>query len=501
MPVHSDPERYYYPTTAAAAPVGDPLAPYVPSASKPWNAQRVAHLYRRIGFGASLQQIQAGLQMSPSDLIDQLLDSAADLGIPDPPYWGGWTQNEYENNPDQNLIFQHYDELRRRWMSEMLDEGIRAKMSLFWHNHFVTELDVVGCSAYLWDYFSMIHEYAYGNFRIFAREMGKTGAMLTYLNGNLNVAGQPNENYARELMELFTMGESNGYTQQDIVEMARALTGWQAKNYECTPAFFEPTYHDDAPKTIFGLSSNYGYTTAHNLIFTARSTQVAHFISGKIYKYFVYQKIDNQVVEGMAQQFKDNNWEIMPMLKLLLKSEHFFEENTMNAQLKTPLESMLCLLKNSGANASQVPENYWNAIFYWSYQLGQEIFNPPNVAGWKGHRTWINESTLTGRWNYSSGIVYLLTQNDTIKENLRELAITLTNESNDPAVITAALVSFFTGQTLDPIHLQAAIINFKANIPENYFEDGSWNLYWDEAPLQIANMLYYVVKLPEFQLT
>lgn len=494
-------ERHNTQSLNAAPPLGDPLAPYVPSPAKPWNARRVAHLYRRLGFGASLQQIQDGLQMSPSDLIDQLLDTAADLGVPDPPYWGGWTSNEYQNNPDPNLVFTHRDELRRRWMGEMLDEGIRAKMALFWHNHFVTELNVVGCNAYLWDYYSMIHEFAYGNFRVFAREMGKTGAMLSYLNGNLNVAGQPNENYARELMELFTMGESNGYTQQDIVEMARALTGWQAKNYLCTPSYFEPNYHDNNPKTIFGQTSNYGYTTAHNLVFSARAPQVAQFISGKLYKFFAYQKIDNQVVEGMAQVFRDNNWELMPVLKLLVKSEHFFDEDRMNAQIKTPLESMLSILKNASATSTLVTENYWNAIFYWSYQLGQEIFNPPNVAGWKGHRNWINESTLTGRWNYSAAVAYYLSTNDTLKENLRTLAQTLTNDSNDPKVIAAALVDFFTGQTLEPVHLQAAVINFKANIPENYFEDGSWNLYWDEAPYQIVNMLYYLVKLPEFQLT
>ena len=488
-------------TIRTATAVGDPLAPYVPSPAKPWNARRVAHLYRRLGFGATLQQIQEGLLLTPEALVDQLLDTAADLGTPDPPYWGGWTMNEYAENPDPNLVFTHRDELRRRWLWNMLDEGIQAKMALFWHNHFVTELNAVGCNAFLWSYYALIHQYAYGNFRIFAREMGKTGAMLTYLNGNLNVAGQPNENYARELMELFTMGEGNGYTQQDIVEMARALTGWQANNYLCTPPYFAPTYHDDNPKTIFGQTSNYGYTTAHNLLFSARAPQVSHYISGKLYKFFVYQKIDPLVVEAMAQTFRDSNWELMPVLKQLVKSEHFFEESILNAQIKTPLESMICLLKNGGATSSQVAENYWNAMFYWSYQLGQEIFNPPNVAGWKGHHSWINESTLTGRWNYSAAFAYYLTQDDALRENLRSLAQTLTNESNDPAVITAALVDFFVGQTLEPIHLQAAIVNFKSNIPENYFEDGSWNLYWDEVPYQIVNMLYYLVKLPEFQLT
>ncbi|MFM8485189.1 MAG: DUF1800 family protein, partial [Bacteroidota bacterium] len=167
-------------SAGSSAPVlSDPLAPYVPSASKPWDAHRVAHLYRRLGFGASLQQIEAGLQLSPSELIDQLLDGAADLGSPDPPYWGGWTMNEYAASSDPNLGYTHRDELRKRWMKDMLDEGIRAKMALFWHNHFVTELDVFGCNAYLWDYFSLIHEHAFGNFRIFTREMGKSGAMLS----------------------------------------------------------------------------------------------------------------------------------------------------------------------------------------------------------------------------------------------------------------------------------------------------------------------------------
>lgn len=487
----------------AAAPrtLNDPLAPYVPSTDKPWDARRVAHLYRRLGFGASLSQIQQGLQMSPDDLIDQLLETAADLGTPDPPYWGGWTMDEYANNPDPNLVFIHRDELRRRWMAEMLDEGIRAKMALFWHNHFVTELDVYQCNGYLWNYFSLIHEYAFGNFRIFAREMGKTGAMLVYLNGNLSIAGQPNENYARELMELFTMGESNGYTQADIVEMSRALTGWRASDYLCDPPFFDPNRHDNTPKTIFGETANYTYTTAHNLIFSARAEQVSHYISSKLYQHFVYQNIDNQVITGMAQTFRDNNWELLPVLKQLIKSEHFFDDAFINVRLKSPLESMLNLYKAANTPSSLIIEGRWNAIGYWAYQLGQEIFNPPNVAGWKGYRNWINESTLTARWNYSSAVAFWLSTEEPTRENLRSLAQTLTNDSNDPQLITAALVQFFTGQTLDPVHLQAAVINFKAGIPENYYIDGTWNLYWDEAPYQIVNLLYFLVKMPEFQLT
>ncbi len=499
MPAHTDHAEITKTYIALAPPPSDTLEPYVPSAAKPWNAQRVAHLYRRLGFGATLEQIQQGLLLSPSALVDQILDAAADLDIPAPPYWAGYTDADYDDN--QDLIDEHRRELSHRWLKDMLSESIRAKMALFWHNHFVTELRVYQCNSYMWSYYSMLHEYAFGNFRVFAREMGKNPAMLDYLNGNANIVGNPNENYARELMELFTLGEGNGYSQADIVEMARALTGWQAMAYLCTPAFFNANLHDDQPKTIFGQTSNYSFTTAHNLIFTARAEQVSEFITSKLYKNYVYQNPDPLIIAGLANTFKTQNWELLPVMKQLFKSEHFFEEKFINARLKNPLESMISLFKYAGATQDQVLPDWWDAIGYWSYELGQQLFNPPNVAGWKGHHTWINESTLTARWNFCSITAYLLTQDAQLRENLRNTAIALTNDSNDPAVIVPTLIAYFTGQTLDPIYQQGAVINFKAGIPENYFQDGSWNLYWDEAPDQIVNLLYYLVRMPEFQLT
>jgi uncharacterized protein (DUF1800 family) len=482
-------------------PVNDPLQPYVPSAEKPWDTSRVEHLYRRMGFGASLAQIQAGLAMNPSDLIDQLLDNAANLGLPDPPYWAAFTSDDYAADPDPDLRFVHRAELAQRWLGEMLDEGIRSKMALFWHNHFVTELDVYDCNNYLWDYFELIHDSAFGNFRVLTREMGRNSAMLVYLNGNLNIAAAPNENYARELMELFTMGESNGYTQVDIVEMSRSLTGWQAQMYECKPPYYDASLHDTNNKTIFGQTANYGFTTAHNLIFDRRADQVSMYITGKIYKYFVYQKIDAAVINGLAATFKSNNWEILPVLKQLFKSEHFFDDTLINAKIKSPVESLLNIWKSAGVSSAQITNNdWWNTISYYSGQLGQYLFNPPNVAGWPGQRAWINESTLTARWSYSNVMAYYLSQEQLLREQLRGIAQNLTNNSNDPALITRALVLHFLGQNLDAIHLQAAILNFKAGIPENYYQDGSWTLDWDEAPYQIVNLLYYLVRLPEFQL-
>lgn len=477
------------------------LQPYTPTAAKPWNLDRVLHLYRRIGYGCTLAQAQAALQKSPTQLLDELLDTAADLGAPDPPYWAGWTNVDYENDPDEDLYFKHQDQLAQRWLGEMLSEGVRARMAFFWHNHFVTELDVVGCNSYFWDYFSLIHEYAFGNFRVFAREMGKNAAMLVYLNGNQNIADEPNENYARELLELFTMGENNGYSQVDIVEMARSLTGWQAEMYECTPAFYDASQHDNQNKTIFGKTANYNFNQAHNLIFTERAEQVSQFICEKLYKFFVYQKADAAIIAELAKTFRDSNWEILPVVRQLLKSELFFDDTSINCQIKSPLETMLPIWSAAGARfPDHISEDEMNSVRYYSYTLGQEIFNPPNVAGWKGYHSWLNESTLTARWQSSANVVYYVQENEPLRENLRSLAQNLTSNSNDPALVTERLVHFFTGQKLDATQQFAATGAFKSGIPQNYFDDGSWNLDWDEAPYQCANLLYFLVRMPEFQL-
>ena len=478
----------------------DPLDPYVPSFQKPWNARRVAHLYRRLGFGVTYDQIQQGLQMNPGDLVDLLLDGAANLPQPVPPSWANFTTADYNN--DFALMDAHRQEMRHMWLAEMLSDSVRAKMTFFWHNHFVTQLTVFGCNSYLWSYYALLHQYAFGNFRDFALEMGKNPAMLVYLNGNVNIVGEPNENYARELMELFTMGESNGYTQSDVVEMSRALTGWKASFNDCTPPFFKDSDFDKGPKTIFGQTDNFDFTTAHQLIFLQRPDQVAHFISGKLYRHFLYYQPDPEIVDLLADTFKNSDWNILAVMKQLCKSEHFFEDTFINARIKSPLEALLPILKLANAKyPDHVLPIWWDDIGFWARRLGQEIFDPPNVAGWKEHRSWLNEATLASRWNFAGLMATLLTYNSELMDNLRTLAKALTNDSNKPEVITAALVEFITGQILEPVYLQAATGYFKAGVPQNYFDDGSWNLSWDTAPEQIVNLIKYLVKLPEYQLT
>jgi hypothetical protein len=478
------------------------LDPYVPSTEKPWNAHRVRHLYNRLGFGASLAEVEDGLTMNPGELIDQLIDGVLALPDPDPPSWADWVWDDY--NGDFDLYFTHKTELRRRWIAEMINEGFRSKLALFWHNHFVAEELVYDCNNYMWSYFDLLHRRALGNFRLFVEEMGTNPAMLVYLNGNLNVAGAPNENYARELMELFTMGENNGYTQQDVVEVARALTGWQVNMYECTQPYFDFNLHDNQPKTIFGQTGNWNFGMVHELIFTERQDEVANYICSKIYRAFVSEELDPEVIQSLADTFKQNDWELAPVFRQLFKSDHFFSERVINARVKDPVSTFVSLLRSAGLNyPDQIELDWLGDIDYLSMELGQDLFNPIDVAGWPGQRAWLNETTLTLRWGFSGSLLYFrMVNNDNTRIALQELAININppNEK-DPEVVTANLIDHFLNTSLTDNNFQTAVQYFKAEVPENYFEDGTWSLYYDEVPDQMISLLYYLTRLPEWQLS
>lgn len=474
------------------------IQPYQPSSGKPWDKRRVIHLYRRLGMGPTPAQIQAGLNSDPLALIDSLLIGTKNKALPSPPIWANYTAKDYENT--DNLKFIHRDEFFDAMFDEMLSDGVRSQLVLFWHNHFVTELDVYDCNNYLWNYYTLLHKYCLGNFKQFVIDMGKSPAMLVYLNGNQNEVGQPNENYARELMELFTMGENNGYTQTDVVEVSKALTGWRCNMYECTSVSFANNKFDNSEKTIFGKKGKWNYNDVHDLIFNERKNQVAQYICGKFYAHFIHQKVDQEFVLALAEIFINSNWEILPVMQALFKSDHFFDDGIIGSVIKSPINCMIELARLSGTKPINIRERY-GTFRYGSDNLGMEILNPINVAGWPGHHDWINENTLTQRWNYCREIINTFT-NDKNREDLRAMAIGLSSPKiNDPDHITRALTLHFIGRPLDENLHESAVLYLKGDIPQNYFDDQSWNLEWNEAPFQIGNLLVYLSKLPEFQLS
>ncbi len=479
------------------------LEPYIPSNDVPWNARRVAHLYRRIAFGATAEQINQALEMSPSALVDQLIDQAINLPLSPTPEWAEWTRQPVDDYEDfEAQAEQHYEEKAIQWVQDMLNNGFRDKLVLFWSNHFVTEWYSYYCSAYLQDYHKTLQENALGNFRTFVEAIGKSPAMLIYLNGNLNTADEINENYARELMELFTLGENNGYTEEDVLEVSHALTGWIGASeetcefYESNDQRFDPDLFDNSNKTIFGQTGNWGYDDVHELIFTERAINVSGFICSKIYRYFVNEDIDQEVVAGLAQTFRNNNFELTPVFRQLFKSQHFFHEDVMGTRIKSPVEFLVGFLHVSGLPYNE--ENIRN-LGYAADGLGQQLFVPVDVAGWPGHRAWINENTLTRRWDMVGD--FILEMEDDGYLPMVNLAKTLTDDSNDPAVIAREMVDYFLPNGLpNPNEYEVATEVLKGDIPENYFMDGSWNLDWEEARGQMRLLMNHLMRLPEFQL-
>ncbi|HMN89864.1 MAG TPA: DUF1800 domain-containing protein [Saprospiraceae bacterium] len=471
------------------------LAPYAPTSDMPWDERRVMHLYRRLGFGATPAELDSGLNQHPSALVDALLDQAMALPLPPEPEWSNWPISRYTN--EEEAVLQIFA-WRRRWVSDMLAHGPREKLALFWHNHFVTRLEGYGCPSYMYQYHKVLQQNVLGNFREFLKAIGTTPAMLVFLNGVQNTRFNPNENYARELYELFTLGRDNGYTQQDIVQTARALTGWNALTEYCGPISFFPLTFDPGQKTIFGRTGNWDYNGVHELLFAQRGALIANYICRKIYRTFVSPQIDEAIVNELASIFIQHDFEIAPVLRTLFKSDHFFSDANIGVLVKSPLELLITFLREGGFEIDWRDE-WLDGLIYLASELGQELFNPIDVAGWQGDRLWVNNNTLTGRWQALRFVLFTVFQN--YPQQLRHLARVRSENSNDADYIAEVLTDHFLPnglQTAD--EYDWATLAFKSEIPDHYFRDGSWNLDWETVPIQVALLIDHLIRRPEFQL-
>lgn len=420
MPVPSNGRSSGNDYGAAASSVAGDLSPYVPRPEKPWDARRAAHLLRRIGFGFTWPELSGTVSRPPSEVVGLLLNISEMPAAP-----GAWTTQQPFTQVDNAQRTQYYTwarDTQEWWAGLMLTPAamLREKMVLFWHNHFVSEYPTVLVTQYMYRQNQLFREYAFGDFRELTKKVTIDPAMLIYLDGATSRAGNPNENYARELLELFTLGigtYSTGaphYTEHDIVELARALTGWTVNGLGSE---FRPARFDNGNKTIFGDSANFGIQgkaarDVIDLIFEQQDTdhhtnRAAIFICSKLYQAFVHEVPDMQIVAGMASMLINSNWHIGPVLQQLLTSEHFFDDNVIGAKIKSPAEYVLGAIRSFGLKAPASrgttdivkPETHdpLTAMVY----LSQTLLYPPNVKGWLGGRTWISSATLPLRIRYA----------------------------------------------------------------------------------------------------
>lgn len=292
---------------------------------------------------------------------------------------------------DQKKQFrkQSVDDLKNlnlTWLSEMINSEaqLREKMSLFWHGHFACRVVNIYFQQQL---LNVIRQNALGNFGDLLREVSKSPAMLSFLNNQQNNKKHPNENFAREVMELFTMGRGN-YTESDVKEGARAFTGW---GFNLGGEFVErPFLHDNGSKTFLGKTGNFDGDDIIDILLEQKST--ARFITQKIYRYFVNENVDNDKVDKLADGFYQSNYDLKKLMAAIYTSDWFYEEKNIGTKIKSPVELIVGIRRFIPLELEK-PE----VQLLFERALGQILFYPPNVAGWPGGTNWIDSSALMFR--------------------------------------------------------------------------------------------------------
>lgn len=354
-------------------------------------AQKIAHLQRRSGFGPGLRSAS---YTSLDEAIHQILNgpvkyNALFLPGEEKVSTGELLRMDKEERKEilQDLAA-NIKRLNLEWIKEMgrAENQLREKMALFWHGHFSVR---VRGYAQVESYINTIRKYALANFGDLLMAVSKEPAMLRFLNNQQNRKNSPNENFARELMELFTLGRGN-YTENDIKEAARAFTGWGFNDED--EFELKAHQHDFGSKTIFGKTGNWEGEDVIRMIL--ENPQTARFICGKIYRFFVSDQAHTGRIQEMAEVFFKSNYDIPSLLKFLFNAEWFYADEIAGALIKSPVELIVGLNRSLGIAYSNP-----HPLLAVQRVLGQTLFFPPNVAGWAGGRNWIDNSTLITRLN------------------------------------------------------------------------------------------------------
>ncbi len=359
--------------------------------------QQIQHLYLRAGFGETPAVIKQKLNNSIEHLVNGLFDDAKqyrNLNYLENPAKG----KDVSNFKVLLLILKSQEQMRdlnNEWM-QMLGNTksvLREKMTLFWHDHFATSTQL----AYLMQVQNnTLRKHALGKFDKLLHAIASDPAMIIYLNNQQNKKDAPNENFAREVMELFTLGEGNVYTEKDIKEAARAFTGWTVNKrgqFE-----FVADEHDDGEKEFLGVKGNFNGQDIINLLLAEKQT--AKYVTRKIYREFVNDTVDEDVVNKLAVDFFESGYDISKLMRCIFTADWFYSDKNVGAKIASPVELLIRYKRLVGLDFKEK-----KGLFNVQKVLGQVLFFPPNVAGWPGGRNWVDSSTLTLRMNIPARII------------------------------------------------------------------------------------------------
>lgn len=520
-----------------------------------WGTREVAHLLKRTMFGAKKSDIDYFKARTVGQAVDELLTVPANQPAPpvknydntnispaDPDYaipqgqtWVNINTNDGTANSRRVASFKAW------WTGLMVnqDRNILEKMVLFWHNHFATETNDIGRAIWCYQNNVVLRTHALGNFKQFVRAITLDTGMLRYLNGYLNTNTAPDENYSRELQELFTLGKENtpNYTEDDVKQAARVLTGWRIDNTLNT-YFFQANRHDTGNKQFSSFYNNQvitgrsGNTAGDlelddllNMIFQ-KQQQVSVFIVKKLYRWFCYYAIDAateaNVIQPLAAIFR-TNWDIKPVLQTLLKSEHFFDALNMGCMIKTPLDATIGMCREFNLQFPPAAE-YVNNYFMWDYLRGQaaaaqlNLGDPPSVSGWPAYyqepqfyELWINSDTLPKRNRFTDQLVSpgYTRNNRRLQLDPVAFARSLPNATDPNTLINDSLAILYmvplSNTTKETIKKNILL----SGQDQDYYWSNAWLAYlatpndqmaYQTVYTRLRDLYKYLMNLPEYQL-
>ena len=356
-------------------------------------------LLARSGFAPREAEVQAYAKLTRTQAVDKLLAAARTTAQTPAPDWMSEPPiplrkpkdlSEEEKKLFQRQQFERAVALRGWWYQEMLTTPtpLTEHMTLFWHNHFVSSQQKVKSAQLMFKQNALLRRYALGNFGELLHAVAKDPAMIVYLDNATNRKGQPNENFAREVMELFTLGMGN-YTEQDVKEAARAFTGWSLDRSSGEFRFY-PRLHDQGSKTVLGQSGDFDGDAVLDILLA--QPQTAELITSKLWREFVSPTPDAKEVKRLAKIFRDSHFEMQPLLRAMFTSDAFYAKANRAALVKSPVELLVGTLRQFGIDGLDP-----RLLAFSGRQLNQDLFAPPNVKGWPGGEDWINSTTLLAR--------------------------------------------------------------------------------------------------------
>jgi hypothetical protein len=477
-----------------------------------WNLDAAKHLLNRTLSGPSYDEINTSFTSGLESTVQSLLEEQS---LPEPP--GIWVNEDLPNwnslsTAERNEIIQSYynrmNQFRRWWCERMMNESINITetMTLFWHHYFATGYSKVFYPQAMYHQQQVFRTHGLGNFKSLLRQITFGPAMIIWLDTGGSKKHAPNENFARELMELFTLGVNN-YSQDDVVAASRAFTGYVTDgiqtNYDFETmegwGYWWTDWHDFDEKTFFGQTANWTGDDILNIIL--EQDECAKQICRRIYKWFVYDNVDESFISEMADVLRSNDYEIKPMMEFLLLSEHFHDPNFRGAAIQNPNQMMTGTIKRLNLQNQNFPTNFFPNL---QDSMGMLLFEPPDVSGWLGYHSWINSNTIpmrkivlssliTGESPFGNFGTYL---------NLQTLSQSLYNPNDDgypSEQVVRKLAFIFFGLPLTEAmeqQLQDILLNgaepydWNINLP-------SYNSQWN----RMKDMLIHMFRLPEFQLS